>query len=219
MTDHSRRRSRRHDDTVVPLLMGALVVATVGPAALTAAKNWLLPRSAAVGLTFAEWWNRNWWLVAFWVLELLILIAYLWWLSRRNRLRQAQLESVTAGLARVLPSDWDPERHLKVQRWQGYRPVRLRLLLTPRSPIADRHWQHSVDRALDSVLGRIEPLSWPTTPPGRVIAWGVRLPRLDVRVQTGPRPTEDAAGDDNDTELDEIGIPADLPVHRRPQQR
>src|SRR5918998_1726333 len=159
MTDHSRSRSTRNDDTVVPLLMGALAVATVGPAVLTAARQWLMPRSAAVGLTIAEWWDRNWWLAAFWAVELAVLFVYLWWFRRRSRFRRRQLEFVTSGLCRVLPSDWDPGRHLQVLRWQGYRPVRLRLLLTPRSPIADDRWRHSVTSTLHQVLGRIEPIS------------------------------------------------------------
>ena len=70
MTDQLRRRANRSDDTLVPLLMGALVVVTVGPAVLTAVKQWLVPRSGAVGLTIVEWWDRNWWLVAFWAVEL-----------------------------------------------------------------------------------------------------------------------------------------------------
>src|SRR3712207_1760763 len=146
--------------------MGALAVATVGPAVLTAARQWLEPRSAAVGLTIAEWWDRNWWLAAFWAVELVVLFVYLWWIRRRSRLRRRQLESVTSGLSRVLPSDWDPRRHLQVLRWQGYRPVRLRLLLTPRSPIADNRWRHSVAATLEQVLGRIDPISWPAAPPG-----------------------------------------------------
>jgi len=138
MTDHSRRRA--NDDTLVPLLMGALAVATVGPAVLTAAKQWLMPRSNAVSLTIAEWWTDNWWLAAFWAVELVALLSYLWWFNRRNRLRRAQMEAVAAGLSRVLPADWEPQRHLQVLRWQGYRPVRVRLLLTPRTPIADSRW-------------------------------------------------------------------------------
>ncbi len=69
--------------------MGALAVATVGPAVLTAAKQWLMPRSNAAGLTIAEWWDRNWWLAAFWAVELVALLVYLWWFNRRNRLRRA----------------------------------------------------------------------------------------------------------------------------------
>jgi hypothetical protein len=196
MTDHTQSRSSGTDDTVVPLLMGALAVATVGPAVLSAAKQWLTPPSGAVGLTIAEWWDRNWWLAAFWAVELVVLIIYLWWFRRRNRLRRFQLEWITAGLSRVLPPDWDPHRHLQVLRWQGYRPVRLRVLLTPRSPISDGRWRHSVAVALGHVLGRIEPLSWPVSPAGGVLAWGgVRLPRLEVRVVTGPLPADDLSAD------------------------
>jgi hypothetical protein len=220
MTDHSRSRSSGNDDTVVPLLMGALAVATVGPAVLAAAKQWLTPRSAAVGLTIAEWWDRNWWLAAFWAVELVALLVYLWWFSRRRRLRRLQLESVTSGLSRVLPPDWDPQRHLQVLRWQGCRPVRLRLLLTPRSPIADGRWRHSVAATLDQVLGRIEPIRWPAAPPGSVLAWGVRLPRLEIRVRTAPPPAPDRPVDTAYPEFDEAGgSPAELPNQQPPHQR
>ena len=218
MTDHSRRR-RANDDTLVPLLMGALAVATVGPAVLTAAKQWLMPRSNAVGLTIAEWWAHNWWLAVFWAVELVVLLGYLWWFNRRNRLRRTQMEAVTAGLSRVLPSDWEPERHLQVLRWQGYRPVRVRLLLTPRSPIADSRWRHSVVAALGQVLGRIEPLSWPTAPAGGVLAWGVRLPRLEIRVLTGPPPTQEVPTDFTYSEFDGYGAHgADRPARRLPHE-
>ena len=220
MTDHSRSGSSRNDDTVVPLLLGALAVATVGPAVLAAARQWLTPRSAAVGLTIEQWWDRNWWLAAFWAVELVALFVYLWWFRRRSRLRRLQLESVTSGLSRVLPSDWDSRRHLQVLRWQGYRPVRLRLLLTPRSPIADYRWRRAVVTTLDQLLGRIEPISWPVAPPGSVLAWGVRLPRLEVRVRTDPHPAGDPPTDTPYSEFDEAGrrgaeLPSRPPPHHR----
>jgi hypothetical protein len=218
MTDQIRRRSVPNDDTLVPLLMGALAVATVGPAVLTAVRQWLMPRSDAVGLTIAEWWDRNWWLAAFWAVELLTLLVYLWWFNRRSRLRRAQLESVSAGLSRVLPADWDPQRHLQVLRWRGHRPVRLRLLLTPRSPIADSRWHRRVAEALRQVLGAIEPLSWPTAPAGDVIAWGLRLPRLEIRVRTGPA-VHDLPGDFPYSELDDAGVRAADRPGRQPPHR
>ena len=218
MTDHSRRR-RRNDDTLVPLLTGALAVATVGPAVLTAAKQWLMPRSNAAGLTIAEWWDRNWWLAAFWAVELVALLVYLWWFNRRSRRRRVQMEAVTAGLSRVLPSDWEPERHLQVLRWQGYRPVRLRLLLTPRSPIADSRWRRSVVATLGQVLGRIEPFSWPTAPAGGVLAWGGRLPRLEIQVRIGPPSADDLLPDSPYSELDGAGARgADRPAQRLPHE-
>jgi hypothetical protein len=186
MTDQLRRRTSRNDDTLVPLLMGALAVVTVGPTVLTAVTQWLVPRSSAVGLTIVEWWDRNWWLVAFWAVELVALAIYLWWLNRRSRRRRVQLESVAAGLARVLPDDWDPQRHLRVLRWQGYRPVRLRVVLTPRSPITDDAWRRAVTLTAGQTLGRTEPIIWPTAPAGGVLPWGVRLPRLEIRVLTEP---------------------------------
>jgi hypothetical protein len=216
MTDHRRRRSKRTDDNLVPLLMGALVVATVGPAVLNTAKRWLAPRSEAVGLTLAEWWNRNWWLAAFWAVELVGLLAYLWWTRRRDRRRRVQLESVTAALSRVLPSDWDARTHLRVLRWQGYRPVRLRLFLTPRSPLTDSRWQRSLVTTLGEVLGRLEPFDWPRAPAGSVITWGARLPALEIRVRTDPAGADEPT-DPEDSELDEAGASADQP-RRRPFQ-
>jgi hypothetical protein len=219
MTDHSRSRSSGNDDTLVPLLMGALAVATVGPAVLTAAKQWLLPRSSAAGLTIAEWWDRNWWLVAFWAVELVALIAYLWWFNRRSRRRRIQLESVTAGLSRVFPEDWDPQRHLQVLRWQGHRPVRLRLLLSPRSPIADIRWRRSVVSTVRQVLGRTEPLTWPVAPAGGVLAWGIRLPRMEIRVVTGPQSADERPTDFPYPELDGASVrDAARPGQRAPRE-
>ncbi|HWJ53457.1 MAG TPA: hypothetical protein VNT24_08820, partial [Propionibacteriaceae bacterium] len=110
-------------------------------------------------------------------------------------------------------------RHLQVLRWQGYRPVRVRLLLTPRSPIADSRWRHSVIAALGQVLGRIEPLSWPTAPAGGVLAWGVRLPRLEIRVLTGPPPPDEVPADFTYSELDGYGAHgADRPARRLPHE-
>ena len=195
MTDRPRRRASRHDETLVPLLTGALVVVTVGPAVLTAVMQWLVPRSRAVGTTIVEWWDRNWWLAAFWAVELFALAIYLWWLNRRSRRRRIQLTSVTAGLARVLPDDWDPQRHLKVLRWQGYRPTRLRVALTPSSPIADDAWRQAVAVAAGQTLGRTEPITWPTTPAGGVLTWGLRLPRVEIRVLTGPPPANRLSAD------------------------
>ena len=220
MTDQTRGRSTGNDDSLVPLLMGALAVATVGPAVLTAAKQWLMPRSDMVGLTIAEWWDRNWWLAAFWAVELVALVVYLWWFQRRIRLRRAQLESVTAGLSRVLPSDWDPHRHLQVLRWQHYRPVRLRLLLTPRSPITDDRWRRAVTAVLGQVLGPIEPFSWPEAPAGGVVAWGVRLPRVEIRVRTGPLSADELPPDYPYSELDGEGARgADQPGRRSPHEK
>jgi len=162
---------------------------------LTAVTQWLVPRSDAVGLTIVEWWNHNWWLVAFWTVELCALAIYLWWLNRRSRRRRIQLESVKAGLARVLPDDWDPQRHLRVLRWRGHRPVRLRVVLTPRSPIADDVWRRTIALTAGQTLGRTEPITWPTAPAGGVLPWSVRLPRLEIRVLTGPPPANSPSTD------------------------
>jgi hypothetical protein len=171
MTDQLRSRANRNGDNLVPLLMGALVVVTVGPAAFTAVMQWLVSRSGAVRLTIAEWWDRNWSLVAFWAAELFALAIYLWWFNRRSRRGRIQLTSVTAGLARVLPDDWDPQRHLMVLRWHGYRPVRLRVVLTPSRAIASDAWRRAFALAADQTLGRTEPITWPTTPAGGVLTW------------------------------------------------
>ena len=196
MTDQPRSRARRRDDTVVPLLLGALAVTIAGPAIFATVTQWALPRWLAVRMTVGEWWARNWWLVAFWAFELLALAIYLWWFKRRSRRRRVQLDIVAASLARVLPGDWNPERHLKVTRWHGHHPVRLRVQLTPRSPLADYTWRRSVETALGHAVGPTEPLPWPSQrtvrgvvpPSGSALAWDIRRPRLDVRVLTGPPP-------------------------------
>ncbi|HLL63296.1 MAG TPA: hypothetical protein VK401_09615, partial [Propionibacteriaceae bacterium] len=90
MTDHLRGRARR-DDSLIPLLTLLVVVAAFGPAAYTAATQWLVPRLSAggdaVSLSLSEWWDRNWWLAVFWVLELAVLFTVLGWSRRRRRRR------------------------------------------------------------------------------------------------------------------------------------
>jgi hypothetical protein len=182
MTDQPRRRAGWRDDTVVPLLMGALAVTIAGPAALGAVRQWAQPRWGAVQLGVTGWWTRNSWLVGFWALEILALAVYLWWFKRRSSRRRVHVNFVTATLARVLPADWDPDRHFKVLRWQGSRPVRLRVLLTPRSPLADYTWRRSVETALNHAVGPTEPIPWPAQASGGAL----RRSSLDVRVLTGP---------------------------------
>ena len=67
--------------------------------------QWLLPRLTAgrdaVSLSLGEWWDRNWWLVLFWVLELTLLFGFLAWSRRRRSRRTRQMESVVTGLTRV----------------------------------------------------------------------------------------------------------------------
>jgi hypothetical protein len=105
-----------------------------------------------------------------------------------------------------------------VTRWQGARPVRLRVRLTPRSPLADYTWRRSVETALGHALGPTEPVPWPSQagsgadrgklpakplraalqrgargvvpPNGSALAWDIRRPRLDIRVMTRPPPAE-----------------------------
>ena len=54
-------------------------------------------------MSVGEWLDQNWWLVAFWVLELAVLFTFLAWSRRRRSRRSRQLDSVVTGLARVLP--------------------------------------------------------------------------------------------------------------------
>ena len=190
MADHYRGRTRRSDDNLIPLITGLVVLAAVGPALFTAATQWLIPRLSAgrdaVSLSFGEWWDQNWWLVIFWVLELAVLFAFLAW-SRRRRLRRSrQMDSVVTGLARVMPADWEPDRDIRVLKWAGHRPVRLRVQLTPRSALDDPSWRSSVAEAARKVLGPLEPISWPQPPRSGVFDWGVRPPRVELRVVNGP---------------------------------
>ena len=137
--------------------------------------------------------ERNWWLVLFWVLELAVLFTFLAWSRRRRTRRTRQLDSVVTGLARVLPADWEPDRDLRVLRWDGHRPVRLRLQLTPRSALDDASWRRSVAEAARRVLGPLEPIAWPQPPRSGVFDWGVRPPRVELRVDNKPL-TEDHLG-------------------------
>ena len=228
-------RTRRDDNSLVPLLTGLVVLATAGPAVYTAVTSWLLPRlnagSASASVSLAEWWAANDWLVAVWAVELVVLLAFLGWSRRRSRRRQRQLDSVAAGLARVLPPDWAPARHIRVLRWQGHHPVRVRLELTPRSPLDDRAWRESVTEAARSALGPIAPIAWPAKPRGGVLDWGRRPPRIEFRsapaAPARPRP-EPEPGVDGRTDVRLVSVTSDLapartppreelPIYRRPK--
>jgi hypothetical protein len=236
MADHHRGRTRRSDDNLIPLITGLVVLAAAGPALFTAGTQWLLPRlsagRAAVSLTFAEWWVQNWWLVVFWVLELVVLFAVLAWSRRRRRRRNRQLESVVTGLARVMPADWEPGRDLRVLRWAGHRPVRLRVQLTPRSTLDDPSWRRSIAEAAGKVLGPLEPVAWPKPPRGGVFDWGVRPPQIELRVTyrtAATEPREPVDSGENRTEERLLEAPAapvsrkthaateELPIYRRPR--
>ena len=231
MTDDHRSRSRR-DDSLVPLLTVLVVLAAFGPAVYTAAAQWLVPRLTsgrdAVSMGVGEWLDQNWWLVAFWVLELLVLFTFLAWSRRRRSRRSRQLDSVVAGLARVLPDDWEPERDLRVLRWSGHRPVRVRLQLTPRSSLEDPGWRRSVAEAASKVLGPLEPIAWPQPPRSGAFDWGVRPPRVELRVDPTPlggdrqRPAqvpESKVSPNTATMVSSRTEPAgdDLQIYRRPR--
>ncbi len=190
MADHNRGRTRRSDDSLIPLITGLVVIAAVGPALFTAATQWLMPRlnagRDAVSLSFDEWWGQNWWLVVFWVVELAVLVGFLAWSRRRRQRRSRQLESVVTGLARVMPADWEPSRDIRVTRWAGHRPVRLRVQLTPRSGLDDASWRRSLAESARKVLGPLEPISWPQPPRSGVFDWGARPPRVELRVAERP---------------------------------
>lgn len=214
MADQLKGRTRRDDDTLVPLLTGLVVLAAAGPALFSAATQWLLPRLTAgtetVSLSLAEWWARNTWLIAFWVAEIAVLLVFLGWSRRRQRRRQRQLESVSAGLARALPADWNPQRSLRVLRWRGHHPVRVRLWFSPRSSLDDRAWRQSVVDAATRVLGRLEPVDWPAPPRTGPFDWGSRPPRIDLRVAAaGPA---GAAGEPVDSEPAAPDPPADFRI-------
>lgn len=225
-------RTRREENSLVPLLTGLVVIAAAGPALFTALTSWLLPRlnagSASASLSLAEWWAANDWLVAFWAAELAVLLAFVAWSRRRGRRRQRQLDSVAAGLARALPPDWEPGRHLRVLRWRGHRPVRVRVELTPRSPVADRAWRDSVTDAACTALGPVAPIAWPAPPRTGVFDWGRRPPRIELRTAAATPKT----ATERDVELDErthVRLvsdtsvaqprtpPESLPIYRRPR--
>ena len=230
MTDHLRGRGRR-DDSLVPLLTVLVVVAAFGPAAYTAVAQWLVPRLSAggdaVSLSLAEWWDRNWWLAAFWILELAVLFAYLGWSRRRRRRRDRQMDSVVSGLARALPADWDPSRDLRVLRWNGHHPVRLRLQLTPRSPLDDPGWRRSLADTAGKVLGPLEPIDWPQPSRGGVFDWGVRRPRIELKVAAKSFAEDGHLEPGSESKLSPNSVTMvpsrsepvreDLPIYRRPR--
>jgi hypothetical protein len=187
MADHRRRQNGRDDD-LIPLITGLVVLAAAGPALYAAATQWLTPRLTAgrdaVSLTLAEWWDRNWWLAAFWLLELAVLFGFLAWRRRRLARRTRQMDSVITGLSRVMPADWESTRDLRVLRWSGHRPVRLRLQLTPRAAMDDSGWRRSVAEAATKVLGPLDPLTWPKPPRGGVYDWGRRPPYVQLQVRS-----------------------------------
>jgi hypothetical protein len=228
MTDHSRGRARR-DDSLVPLLTLLVVVAAFGPAAYTAATQWLVPRLTAgqdaVSVSMGDWFDRNWWLVLFWVLELVLLLGFLAWSRRRRRRRDRQMDFVVTGLTRVLPTDWDPGRDLRVLRWNGHRPVRLRLQLTPRGPLDDPGWRRSLVDAAAKVLGPLEPIDWPRPSRNGVFDWGARPPRIDLKVATKPIAESDPAPPVSDSQIVSNNMTPsrpeaareDIPIYRRPR--
>jgi hypothetical protein len=214
---------------LIPLLTLLVVVAAFGPAAYTAATQWLVPRLSAggdaVSLSLSEWWDRNWWLAVFWVLELAVLFTVHGWSRRRRRRRDRQMDSVVTGLSRSLPTDWEPGRDLRVLRWSGHRPVRLRLQLTPRTSLDDPAWRRSLVEAAAKVLGPLEPVDWPRPSRNGVFDWGARPPRIHLKVATTPvaesGPTRPAA---NSKALPNTMVPPrsepareDIPIYRRPR--
>jgi hypothetical protein len=231
MADQYRGRTRRNDDSLIPLITGFVVLAAVGPALFTAATQWVLPRlnagGSAVSMGLAEWWSRNWWLAAFWVLELAVLFAVLGWSRRRRRRRNRQLESVVTGLTRALPADWEPERDLRVLRWNGHRPVRLRLQLTPRSGLDDPSWRRSLADAAVKVLGPLEPIDWPRPSRNGVFDWGARPPRIELKVAATPIAQGESGDPAPDSKLSansamrvpsrSVAAAEDLPIYRRPR--
>lgn len=234
MADQYRGRTRRNDDSMIPLLTVLVVIAAAGPALFTALTQWLVPRLSegrdAVSLSLGEWWDRNWWLVLFWVLELALLFAFLGWSRRRRTRRTRQLDSVVTGLARVMPADWDPSRDIRVLRWTGHRPVRLQLQLTPRACLDDPSWRWSLAEAARKVLGALEPIDWPQPPRNGVFDWGVRPPRVELRVvahsaEAAPEPAQ--AGIERSSDFSVASgtmvhsasepSPEDLQIYRRPR--
>jgi hypothetical protein len=71
--------------------------------------------------------------------------------------------------------------------------------------MADGRWRRSVVSTVRQVVGPIEPITWPSTPTGGALAGRVRLPRLEIRVLTGPPLADDRRTDPPYDELDEAG--------------
>lgn len=141
---------------LVVLLPGVLDV--VGPAFRSALANEgieLTWRPRAGDATAARWL-----LTAAAAAALAGLVARWWW-RRRRRLRAEQVDLLVARLGRAMPADWRPKTGLRIRKWRGTVPTRLRVQLSPNCPAADPEWQMEVTTALRSALGPIAPIRWP----------------------------------------------------------
>ena len=142
--------------------------------------------------------------------------------SRRRGPRTRQLDSVVTGWRR-LPADGP--NPIAVLGGTG-RPVR-RGSLTPRSALDDASWRRSVADAARKVLGPLEPIAWPQPPRNGVFDWGVRPPRVELRVDNKPLTDDNhvpyapesklSANSDNLVARESGPSPEDLQIYRRPR--
>lgn len=162
----SQRQANRTDDSLVPLITGLVVLTVVSPALLAVVNARLMPRVRASGVAVAErlstWWADNWWLVTFWLVAGGAALVYRRWLGRQQRARTTQADRLGAGLQPLMPFGWAPSEQLRVRRWQGTRPVVVRVGLPNGCRDVDPDWRLALTSALTGLLGAVEPLSWPS---------------------------------------------------------
>ena len=176
------------EETIIPLLFGCVLVGAGGPAVWAMVTGWLIPRlerssnTAARGI--ADWWHQNWVLVAFWAVAVVGLLVWRALARRQARARQRQWKALADGLAPRMGRDWDPQKHLRIRRWRGLRPVVAMVALTVAPQVMDREWKLAVSASARDLLGRVGPIRWPK-PPAGLVAWR-KPPWVEIRALVTP---------------------------------
>ncbi|MDN5803888.1 MAG: hypothetical protein L0H26_04755, partial [Microlunatus sp.] len=151
--------------------------------AWAAVSRWLMPRLAsssnAAARAVADWWAANMWVVLVCAGSLVMLVVWRVWVRRQSRRRQRQWTALAEGLAPRMGRDWDPAKNLRVRRWRGLRPVRVRVAVTASPKVMDREWRLAVSATARDLIGRIGPIRWPAQPPGLVV-WR-KPPWVEIR--------------------------------------
>jgi hypothetical protein len=114
------------------------------------------------------------------------------------RIRGAARQRLAKSLGRVLPEDWDPNKHLRVRRWRRlFTPRKVTVYLTP--ACADRHpdFRTAVTRALTEQLTSVKPIRWPDPAKDHRRLLRPELRRIVVESGTGVDDTDASDIDQN----------------------
>ena len=128
--------------------------------------------------------HQNWVLVAFWAVAVVGLLVWRALARRQARARQRQWKALAEGLAPRMGRDWDPQKHLRVRRWRGLRPVVAMVAITVAPQVMDREWKLAVSASARDLLGRVGPIRWPK-PPAGLVAWR-KPPWVEIRALVAP---------------------------------